>query len=230
MCFITIQKQPAVSWRGNTLCKRVISGCVFRLIQRCVWSVCYRLLQWIFEMSQLMCDYREVFQRRCLSWNEGLPQREERPFFFSLFFFCCKFCAQKKIALASFYQHFCLLRMCQMQDLVSHLSECLALSLSSYFSSSYYQPFWSCYSFCQSFSYFFFLSETLSFRCGGTLAACVKLWSCFFRTNRFRKQKKRRAEGFSSEACCLYILNEDGNIITLNTKCVVLRGRRGQTE
>lgn len=161
MCFITIQKQPAVSWRGNTLCKRVISGCVFRLIQRCVWSVCYRLLQWIFEMSQLMCDYREVFQRRCLSWNEGLPQREERPFFFFLFFFCCKFCAQKKIALASFYQHFCLLRMCQMQDLVSHLSECLALSLSSYFSSSYYQPFWSCYSFCQSFSYFFFVWDVV---------------------------------------------------------------------
>ena len=174
-------------------------------------------------MSQLMCDYREVFQRRCLSWSEGLPQREESPFF-SLFFFCCKFCAQKKIALASFYQHFCLLRMCQMQDLVSHLSECLALSLSSYFSSSYYQPFWSCYSFCQSFSSFFFVCLR---RCHfGVEVHSLPAWSFdhvfFFCTNRFRKQKKRRAEGFSSESCCLYILNEDGNIITLNTKCLVL--------
>lgn len=205
MCSITIQKQPAVSWWGNILCKRVISGCVFRLIQRCVWSVCYRLLQWIFEMSQLMCDYRKVFQRRCLSWNEGLPQREERPFFFFLFFFCCKFCAQKKIALASFYQHFCLLRMCQMQDLVSHLSECLALSLSSYFSSSYYQPFWSCYSFCQSFSYFFFCLRRCHF---GVEVHSLPAWSFdhvfFVQTDLGNKRKGALKVFLQKRAVCTY--------------------------
>lgn len=140
-------------------------------------------------------------------WAEtrGCHREKKDLFFFSLFFFCCKFCAQKKIALASFYQHFCLLRMCQMQDLVSHLSECLALSLSSYFSSSYYQPFWSCYSFCQSFSYFFFCLRRCHF---GVEVHSLPAWSFdhvfFVQTDLGNKRKGALKVFLQKRAVCTY--------------------------
>ena len=176
----------------------------------CWISLWYTLLHETFELinwSQLCviaenCVCHRVEGRGAWADVSGLPQKKERPaprlnppphyptlwifFFFHIFLH-----TKDKIAPASFYQHFCLLRMCQTQDLVSHLSERLALSPSSHFSRSYYQPFWSCYSFCQSFSSCFL-------RCCHFHVAvhCVDAWLWSRSVDTDLGEQRRSTEGF----------------------------------